>query len=345
MKKTNKIIEQSYFKTLCPIKKQIIWRTWVVLLVEAIGTFILVFGILAISALSFENSAHHSSNESFWKGIESIFTWFIVVALYVGILIYILLLLFRNVSANFNPVVTVIEIYTKKDTPKLGAYKITVQMTFALAAAFFIYGVSNWTGIWDSQSSADLEHTLGAVYPYFKSWNWSDLSGGHYAVTFTDYTIESFLYWVAIILIETIFIFIALTQIFWVKLSKNLHSIWVALVFVILITVGLRFSTVSLNPARMFAPAIVTEILGGNNTLQFAWIYFAGQAFGVAIFIQLDKIKRANDKPKKRISLFATTRDKAAKKIVREKTTVDSSKKNYQVVVNSNFYNKKYSIY
>jgi glycerol uptake facilitator-like aquaporin len=55
-------------------------------------------------------------------------------------------LIFRKVSSNFNPAVTLVHMYRKDDSFLLGSGKIVMQFLGAFAAAYLGYYLADITG-------------------------------------------------------------------------------------------------------------------------------------------------------------------------------------------------------
>ncbi len=51
----------------------------------------------------------------------------------------------------------------------------------------------------------------------------------------------------------------------------------------LVVTLGIHTNNVALNPARLIAPAVVSQLMGGAHTLQYVLIFLAGELLAVLL--------------------------------------------------------------
>ena len=246
------------------------WTT--IMLVELIGTFLLVSIIIApLSVLK-----PHGQNTGFLK----LWEYKIWIAIWISFGIFLLICMFGTVSANFNPAVTIVEIYAGNDTVRLGLGKIGVQFVGSLAAAFMAYGLAENAGTFDSNS------TLGASTNKAEIW-WE----GSAKTVLND--AEGY-WWIIILLFESVGTFILLWTVFGTKHAKHKNTLvkksaYISLILVVVIWVNDSVGSPTINPSRTMMPAFVSQIMGGdadaiaNNSIHVVGQMIAALSYGMYV--------------------------------------------------------------
>ncbi len=272
-----------------------------ILIVEMLGTAILVGGILFPGAMGFnlEASAHTFGSEGFWNFMNFAFSTIVVKALWVALLIFFLVIFTIRWSANFNPAVSLAEVSVGNDSYALGMSKIFVQFIGAFAAVYFtalviIPNVSGKTIEIALQNGYGLDGTRPIMMHFnFGNVDFSDPSTYYATETLTQ--AKDAWYWLIQILIEAALTFTLITSVFigGEKLSKMKRISLISVTVWLILLVGIRFNTIALNPARLMAPAIVSNQFGDNDPMNFVWIYLVGEFLGLALFHGLTQRKKA----------------------------------------------------
>ncbi len=303
------------FRKLDKVQNKRVWRLGPILLAEFIGTFLMIFEIIAPSALDL-------ANNTVWY--NQIFGTFLMKAFWVAGFILILILLLRWVSCNLNPVVTLAEVAVGNTSKQQAAWMIVFQMIAGVLAAVFAYYLAThitvtgnatdgftWTfaktttianSIWGT--IPDGTQNMDAVYPILKFSNneqaW--VSGiNDYNVIFPgiiDGTTAVFGLWTAGVtsgnvfgitstawgflgitfLLEVIYTWLLLWSVVGAKkLSNGFRPFLIFLVLMLVVTLGIHTNNIALNPARLIGPAVVTQFVGGIHTLQYVLVFLAGE--------------------------------------------------------------------
>ncbi|NQX83216.1 MAG: aquaporin [Mycoplasmataceae bacterium] len=291
------------FKVYNDIKEKEVWRFWVILLFELIGTFLLVFEIISPSTLNLDSKLWY----------QMIFGTYIMKAFWVAGFTLILIYIYKFVSVNLNPVITLSEIAIGHNTWIRGIFMIVVQIIGALCAAEFAHFLAVQIGTWEPGNS-----TLDAVYPRFiisstgQNWFGLDstyidfLNGGGTWISASSKTMKwsEWLFILVPYLIEFLFTFglIAsiiyskkITQIYGKKINDYWRPILVFGALMVFITFGLHTNNISLNPVRLYAPAIVSQFHGGAKTLQFTWIFLFGEMSAVLLVFFIEGKRNEKD--------------------------------------------------
>jgi glycerol uptake facilitator-like aquaporin len=99
----------------------------------------MVFMILAPAAFKFSDGAQG-------KVVQTLFSTFAFRSFYVAFFIYVLVITFRKISTNFNPVVSIVHMVRKDDDFITGAGKIVMQFAGAFAASYLAYHFATMMG-------------------------------------------------------------------------------------------------------------------------------------------------------------------------------------------------------
>lgn len=300
-----------------------VWQLWVILLAEFVGTFLMVFEIIAPSALGLDE----------YSWYNTIFGSFFMKSIWVTGFILILIYALRKISVNLNPVVTLGEIAVGNTQWIQGVSMISTQFLAAILASWFALllgrdaGIN--PGIWSHFEGDKLiqgDQTLDSVYPIFKT-EWINggnvyidmLHGVNYASTksfeFNTYEWKhgaQLMFIIVPFIIEAIFTFILITTIvYFPKITSAWRPLFICGVLTILVALGIHTNNIALNPARLMGPAIIAQGAGEANVLQFSWIFLFGELSAVcAIFFIENSKERKTGITKKTLerSVFELTK-------------------------------------
>ena len=271
------------------------WMDWVTWGVEFLGTFLMVFMILAPAAFNFsEGSLYYGAAGEI---VEVLFSTFAFKAFYVAFFIYVLVLLLRRVSANFNPAVSIVHMVRKDDSLITGFGKIAAQFAGAFAASYLAYYLSDIGGFWSSSS------TLDSLVPTLQFYDWQGVSDTSAIIDYQAYygfSIDDNMswYWLPVVLIEAVLTFALLGSVFmggkWVTYRGR--PVVIFAVLWIIIALGIRTNNVALNPARLVAPAVVAQQFGGGaGSLEATWMFLLGEAIAIAFMSWVQLHESAKD--------------------------------------------------
>lgn len=281
------------FKTYDENKGKLVWRLWVILIVELLGTFAMVFEIIAPNSFL--------SNFDLYN---QIFGTFIMKALWVTVFIWILIQICGKVSVNLNPAVTISEVTHGAFGWNRASLMILMQVIGAITAAEVAYQIAEVMGTTNT--------SLDAVKPVLQVPGW--MAGDAFNTTtviFSGYAGygetfgQAMLTVIPTISIESILTFALLSSVFYGNFNnpeKDGPSQSRALVIFGVLTgavyIGIFTLNISLNPARMIGPALVGTAHSGSalinieQNLQYAWMYLAGQLIAVMIFAIIEYNKK-----------------------------------------------------
>ncbi len=289
------------------------WRLWIILLFELIGTALLVFLLIAPSALNL------AANTTWYADI---FDMFVAQAVWIAGSILVVTILFGWVSADANPVVTLARVARGQRNGQQAFWIISFQMIGAFAAAYgaFYLGNGHLDLIFSGATTAT-DGTLGSLLPMLQ------LSGneiewfGNLSWVIANVNPDGFIVFAPIAGKAGIFnlwatsgadayAFLAITfameaLLTWIFLSalvgskkenKNSRVILTFIVLVIILTIGAHTNNVSLNPVRTLAPAIIAVTAGSADPLYIAYAVFfvAGQL--VAVLLVAKGFAKRNNK-------------------------------------------------
>ena len=279
------------------IQKKDCKRKRTILFVELIGTFLLVGGILLPGAIGVSlpntNAAgeylHTIHSDALWNTLNWVFEPLIFKAFYVAALIFVLVFIFIKWSANFNPVVTLSEIAAGNDTYKFGFKKIAAQFIGAFIAVYFmaLVVVPAMSGEGMEEAFA-MGYSLDGTQPIFIHFNYDSFAftpGGIYQ-TETLQEVNDWWYWFVQMFMEFLLTFLLIMSVFYGgdKYSKTQRIFIISGTVWAILIVGLRFNTIALNPARLVAPAFVSNQFGVTAPMNFVWIYLIGELLAFALF-------------------------------------------------------------
>lgn len=269
------------------------------LISEAVGTFLFVFMLIAPTVFHFSSAGDMGLYGEAGETLQKVFNTFIVRSLYLVLGFLILVYTFKKFSAQFNPAVTIISMVKKTDEVWMGISKIFLQFGSSFAAAFLIQYFADISNQWDSNQSLD------SVVPNLLHYDWGsnfDLPSGTLIVDNNlllsqgnqyAFDVDKTWYKASLVFVEAFLLFMLLGSIFWgKKLSLKFRPIIIAGAFLILVSLGMRFETISLNPARLVAPAVVSDFKEGLNTYDTIWIFITGQLIAILLFGVIEFFKK-----------------------------------------------------
>ncbi len=281
-------------------KKKKTVKTSKILISELIGTFLLVFGIIIWGAIGVDlPSASHAGNSEAWNTVNKVFSTIVFKSFLVAFLILILVFSLRRWSVNLNPAVTLAEVSKGNDTYSLGMMKIVVQLIGAFAATFLVgYVIMPEVAGTSAEVALSNGYSLDGTQPIFKHINyaefeWNNVENWYNTKTFMENS--NAWYWFIQIILEATFTFGLIISVFWGKqMSENRRAFTIFFAVWMILILANRFNTIALNPARLVAPAFVSQMLGKSEPMQFVWIYLIGELIAVAVFHGLNL--RANQR-------------------------------------------------
>ncbi len=282
------------FKYLNKNSNELHWKLWVVLLVEVIGTFFMVFEIILPSAIALGDSTMNNLPHWLNTGYNIIFGTYIMKAFWVTGFILLLIYICRKVSVNLNPAVTLSEAVSGHHTWGKAFSMIGIQFLGAFAAASFALGCSHWSGAWDAtMSSNNVGTALDGVQPRFLVGQLSDYSFQHlFGWNKTSLIPESNIpLQLAIspllIIIEAAFTFALISTVIYFpkagKITEKWRPLLIAIPLTITVCIGIHTDNIALNPARLIAPAVVSTVAGGPNSMQWIWVFLSGELIAVGV--------------------------------------------------------------
>ena len=274
------------FKTYDETKNKLVWRLWLILLVEFVGTFLMVLEIIAPS--SFRLNDNHIYN--------MIFGSYIMKAVWVSTFIYILILLFRKISVNLNPAVTLAEVAAGNTSIYKAGLMIIAQFAGALFAGESAYLIANAIGAWDH--SNPLSNSLDAVAPRLVfDGPFMNLLGVNPTIVESWVTKPphgfGWLFGIVPFLIEFVLMYGLLASVIYGKseITSNIRPIIIFATLTVVVALGIPTLSIAINPARLYGAAIATQINGGAHTLQYTWIYLFGELSAVYLFFVVENVK------------------------------------------------------
>ncbi len=323
-----------YFKYLNPTSKELHWKLWVVLLIELLGTFLMVFEIIIPSAIGM--GTNPNLGEGFNTFYNIVFGNYLTKAIWVTGFILILIYALRKISVNLNPAVTLSEAISGHHTWGKAFSMIGIQFIGAFAAAFLALGCAHWSGAW-----ADTKSTLDGVEPRFLV---GDLSNGKWSLGLwfgidKQNLIDGFSlaqqtgFSIVNIIIEAIFTFTLVATIIYFPKAGKVTGAWRPWVIVIPLTImvalGIHTNNIAFNPARLIAPAVVSTAAGGANTMQWIWVFLLGELIALG-FVALIEYWRKTGMVKLPENIFGASSiiaDDSSKEIVKAKNSKTTVKK------------------
>ncbi len=302
------------FKKIDKTENKKVWRLWFILLIELLGTFVMVFEIIAPSALGLDQ----------FDWYNQIFGTYVMKAFWVAGFILILIYLLGKVSVNLNPAVTLSEVAVGNTKWSQAFWMIVVQAIGATVAAYVAYWIGGNVEVFSqaNDSIATGNYTLDAVYPVFQVSDnvakWLDLSNQKFVAApiddgiigtingtdswtwnidwwITSNDAEKWLFMIIPFTLETIYTFILISSVVYIlKHGSKLRPFLIFLTLMIVVTLGISTNNIALNPARLMGPAVVAQVTGGAQTLQYSWIFLSGELTAVLLvfLIESKKVKK-----------------------------------------------------
>ncbi len=280
--------KSTFFKYFDTEKGKNVFKLWVVLLIEFIGTFLMVFEIIAPSSFDL------GSNDVY----SVIFGSFFMKAFWVSAFILLLIYLLRNISVNLNPAVTLSEVATGHHNWTKAFWMILIQFLGAFCASETAYFIANAAGTWDASVAEN--SVLDAIYPVlrFSSMEQQLLSLDSSYINFLEpgFKLDTYkegAYLIILFAIEALYTFVLISSVIWGSkyISNSLRPLIIFGTLLIIITLGIHTNNIALNPARLMAPAISSQLHGGAKTLQFSWVFLFGELFAVMLVFYIESIK------------------------------------------------------
>ena len=333
------------FKTYNEKEDKMVWKLWVILMVELLGTFFMVFEIILPSSAGFGTNENLGGFNIFWN---IVFGTYLMKAIWVTSFILLLIYICRKVSVNLNPAVTLAEAAVGNYTWPRTFAMIGVQFIGAFAAANFGLLVSYWSGnffeteillngsVTEGSSLDGLNPRLifntsnysisGQIIKAFGSWDGKALELN------SNSNAAEMLFMIPTILIEAIFVFILITTVVYFPKAGNVNTFWkpflIVIPLTIIVMIGLHTNNISLNPARLVAPAVVAQMAGGAKNMQFIWVFLFGQLLAVGFVMLVEHRKKTGAKLP--VLIFGETNCVCAEKPTKEKPNTKTVVKTIQ---------------
>ncbi len=331
-------VKENFFKTYDENKGKLVWRLWFILMVELLGTFAMVFEIIAPNALALGDP--NVVGEGFANFYNAVFGTFIMKAFWVTGFIWILIMICGKVSVNLNPAVTLGEVADGKFGWNRGFSMIGIQLLGAIAAAEAAYQIGAIMS-----ANSEFNTTLDAVYPVFQTpwymgsglemgktnpiWNEGMNVFGSNSATFGQWALAIFPF----MIIEFVFTYLLISSVFEGKFGFMGRSFVICIPLTITVALGIFTHNIALNPARLLGPAIIGQMHSAASshattaTMQFTWIFLLGEILAVMVWFVRCGFKNKTD---------GTTREDFRREVRLLGSEVLSTRARYQWVLAGN---------
>lgn len=291
------------FRRTDKVKNIRVWRLWIILLFELIGTALLIFLLVAPSALNL------ADNTTWYSNVFG--DMFVTQALWIAGSILIISLLFGWVSADANPIVTLARVARGQRNGQEAFWIISFQLIGAFAAAFAAYwiGSGHIDTIFGTAGVANTDGTFGSLIPFLQlSGNEMDwfagsaiadnaLTNGGFIVNQGNDVFElwntswanaeAYSFYAITILLEGIFTWAFVSALVGSKNEKkNSRPFLAFIVLMIVLTLGVHTNNVALNPLRVIAPSMIATAHGATGYIGYSIIFVAGQLFGLLLVVK-----------------------------------------------------------
>lgn len=292
------------FKTYDENKGKLVWRLWFILMVELLGTFAMVFEIIAPNALQLGNA--DVVGKGFSDFYNAVFGTFLMKAVWVTAFIWILIQICGKVSVNLNPAVTLTEVAEGKFGWNRASLMILVQVIGALAAAEMAYQIGHFMEV--------KAVTLDAVHPVFQVPAWMD--GGNFNETShiwnsKDGSVNTFWEVIGVVIIpvvlEMALTFLLLVSVFYGNFDNpekggvtQKRALMIFALVTVAVYIGIYTENIALNPARLLGPAIIGQAHSSADSavegnLGFSVLYLMGELLAVLTFILIANAKHEKE--------------------------------------------------
>lgn len=299
------------FKVFNEDKGKLEWKLWVVLLIEFLGTFIMVFEIIAPSAFGLGKDWSGMDVSQAWINFNDIygiiFGSYFMKAFWVAGFILLLIFLLRNISVNLNPAVTMSEVATGEHSWTKGLAMIATQFAAGILAGEVAWAISDAMGIWNGTDSVSTS-SLDAVYPRFitstteqQLFGLNGLDSFEDSGTYIDWNENQAMgwgdWWYGIIsyLLEFAFTFALVSSVIYASKNRMTHPFVITGTVLIAVVLGIHTNNIALNPARLMGAAIPTQIHGGDETLQYSWIFLSGEVSAVLLVFFIESKRKEKE--------------------------------------------------
>ncbi len=252
-------IENTFFQWYDQAREKYQWKTWVVAVIEFIGTFLMTFMIIAPATFGLY-SAETYGNSDFGQVIEEIFSFMFMRALWVAMGIWVLIILFNKISVNLNPAITISEMAAHNHLRAQGVVKILAQVSGGIVASYIaLYLGIAWMGEVNSLDSI----ILGTHNFYQPN---ADVQLG-FMIDSKPIVLADHQAYIAVqFFMEFILTFLLLLAVFATDhVNWSLRSWILALALLVLVSIGIRTDNVALNPARLIGPAMASATYNLNH--------------------------------------------------------------------------------
>lgn len=224
---------------------------------EFIGTFFLLVGVTGAALVTLQGS------------LIGYYVYALVISISIGLVLAVSIYAFGEVSGgHFNPAVTVAMAISRRMPARDAVPYIVAQVAGALVG---VMAVAAW-----AQGSSLGWHTL--VNNSFASQGYS-VSNNAYA-----YSLLSVIFFEIVATFLFVFIILKVTRPD--NGTKNLAPLTIGFALLMANLIGIGIDGASLNPARSFAPAILSQIWqpsGGAWALSQSWVFWVAPIIGAVL--------------------------------------------------------------
>ncbi len=252
-------VENTFFQWYDQAREKYQWKTWVVATIEFIGTFLMTFMIIAPSTFGLYNAETYG-NSDFGKGIELIFSFMFMRAMWVAFGIWVLIILFNKISVNINPAITIAEMAAHNHLRAQGVVKILAQVGGAIVASY----IALYLGLAWMEDVTSIDSIQLGVHNFYQSDPNSQMG---FIIDDNEINIAEHQVYIAVqFFMEFILTFLLLLAVFSTDhINWSIRSCILAIVLLVLVSIGIRTDNIALNPARLIGPAMASATYNLNH--------------------------------------------------------------------------------
>lgn len=255
---------------------------WLIFLSEMTGIFLFIFWIIMPTSLGFGENP--SLSNEFNEIYNFLFSTYFMRALWVIGFLLIILLIFRRVSVNINPAITIAWMFLGKHTTKKGLIILLAQFFGAFLSVITMYYISssemiNW---WGNDGSLD---TLGSIYPKLELGVFTNKYTVYDFYVNSPIGIEN-IYIIINIFLEFLFTLILISAVsFGDNIKWEFRPYFIFFCMITIIPLGLHTNNIALNPARIIACSLISFLEKGENTTIYIVPLLFGELLAVIVSI------------------------------------------------------------
>ncbi len=260
-------------------------KIYVVLASEFVATFLFVFWIILPGSLGFGVNPNLSD---WWNNLYNfVFSTYLTKAIWTAGFLVIILYMFRGISSNVNPAVTLSQYFTGRHDGIKATLMILTQFIAAMSAALLMLLVCNLSSIdWWNESN-----NLSSVYPKLEFNGWIANTFGYNTVLIdlsknNDFINNSYI-------IVTIALECALTYLLILSVNEfndvvnhSIKPLFISGTLVIILLIGYHTNNICVNPARITASALISSAAGHGNAIIYLPAFIFGEFLASMAFIK-----------------------------------------------------------